>query len=119
MLPIMAFPQKRERLHILYVSGKDLGVSNFQFPNLFRKDVVVEDVFLPPTDSLLEGLFIEREDLSLVKEFPGIQVESRTPSYRNGGKRRTRRESLQSKRACHYFISFWRRNRERRRNVFD
>ena len=110
-------PQKRERLYFVCFR-KDLGVSNFQFPEPIRKDVAVEDVLLPPTDSLLEGLFIEREDLSLVKELPAIQGKP-PPSYRNGGEGRARRESLQSKGACHYFVSFRRRNRGEDRHVFD
>jgi len=68
-------PQKRERLYFVCFR-KDLGVSNFQFPEPIRSDVAVEDVLLPAHDPLLEGLFIEREDLSLVKELPQFR-ESR------------------------------------------
>ena len=62
-------PQKRERLYFVCFR-KDLGVSDFQFPEPIRSDVAVEDVLFPAHDPLLEGLFIKREDLTLVKELP-------------------------------------------------
>ena len=62
-------PQKRERLYFVCFR-KDLGVSDFQFPEPIRSDVAVEDVLFPAHDPLLEGLFIDREDLTLVKELP-------------------------------------------------
>ena len=62
-------PQKRERLYFVCFR-KDLGVSNFQFPEPIQSDVAVEDVLLPEGDPALQSLIIKREDLSLIKQLP-------------------------------------------------
>lgn len=66
-------PQKRERLFFVCFR-KDLGISEFQFPEPTRSDVAVEDVLLSAGDPLLEGLFIDRDDLVLKKKFSQIRV---------------------------------------------
>ena len=62
-------PQKRERLYFACFR-KDLRISEFEFPQPTKSDVAVEDILLLGGDPMLDDLFIEREDLTLAKEFP-------------------------------------------------
>ena len=62
-------PQKRERLYFACFR-KDLRISEFEFPQPTKSDVAVEDILLLVGDPMLDDLFIEREDLTLAKEFP-------------------------------------------------
>ena len=62
-------PQKRERLYFACFR-KDLRISEFEFPQPTKSDVAVEDILLLGGDPILDDLFIEREDLTLAKEFP-------------------------------------------------
>ena len=61
--------QKRERIYFVCFR-KDLGISDYRFPEPSDQDVAVEDVLLPPADPRLKELVIEREDLFLSSEFP-------------------------------------------------
>ena len=62
-------PQKRERLYFACFR-KDLRISEFEFPQPTKSDVAVEDILLLGGDPMLDDLFIDREDLTLAKEFP-------------------------------------------------
>jgi len=53
--------QKRERVYFVCFR-KDLGVSDFSFPEPSDEDVAVEDILLPKGDPRLDDLIIKRTD---------------------------------------------------------
>jgi DNA (cytosine-5)-methyltransferase 1 len=61
--------QKRERVYFV-AFRKDLGITEFHFPEPTNVDCAVEDILLPKNDSRLDELVIEREDLRLKSEWP-------------------------------------------------
>ncbi|MBT4667062.1 MAG: DNA cytosine methyltransferase [Opitutae bacterium] len=62
-------PQKRERLYFVCFR-KDLGLSEFSFPEPTEEDVAVEDVLLPSGDPRLEKLFVRRPDTFISTDLP-------------------------------------------------
>ena len=62
-------PQKRERLYFVCFR-KDLGLSEFSFPEPTKEDVAVEDVLLPSSDPRLEKLFVRRADTFISTDLP-------------------------------------------------
>lgn len=62
-------PQKRERIYFVCFR-KDLGLTEFTFPEPTDEDIAIEDILLPPDDSRLDELFIRRPDTSLSTELP-------------------------------------------------
>ena len=61
--------QKRERVYFV-AFRKDLGITEFHFPEPTNVDCAVEDILLPENDPRLDDLVIEREDLRLKLELP-------------------------------------------------
>ena len=61
--------QKRERVYFV-AFRKDLGITEFHFPEPTNVDCAVEDILLSENDSRLDDLVIEREDLRLKSELP-------------------------------------------------
>jgi DNA (cytosine-5)-methyltransferase 1 len=57
-------PQKRERLFFVCFR-KDSGVDKFEFPQAKMVDVALEDILLPESDSRLDSLWVERDDLRI------------------------------------------------------
>lgn len=62
-------PQKRERIYFVCFR-KDLGLTEFAFPEPTDENVAVEDILLPTDDPRLEELFIRRPDTFLAAEMP-------------------------------------------------
>ncbi len=62
-------PQKRERIYFVCFR-KDLGLTEFAFPEPTDEDVVIEDILLPPDDPRLKKLFIRRPDTFLSTDLP-------------------------------------------------
>jgi DNA (cytosine-5)-methyltransferase 1 len=62
-------PQKRERIYFVCFR-KDLGLTKFAFPEPTDEDVALEDILLPPDDSRLEELYVNRPDTFLATEMP-------------------------------------------------
>jgi DNA (cytosine-5)-methyltransferase 1 len=62
-------PQKRERIYFVCFR-KDLGLTEFSFPEPTDEDVAIEDILLPLGDPRLEGLFIHRRDTALSTDLP-------------------------------------------------
>ena len=62
-------PQKRERIYFVCFR-KDLGITEFAFPEPTDEDVAVEDILLPSDDPRLAELFIHRPDTFLAAEMP-------------------------------------------------
>jgi DNA (cytosine-5)-methyltransferase 1 len=62
-------PQKRERIYFVCFR-KDLGLTEFAFPEPTDEDVAVEDILLPSDDPRLAELFIHRPDTFLAAEMP-------------------------------------------------
>ena len=61
--------QKRERVYFV-AFRKDLGITEFHFPEPTNVDCAVEDILLSENDSRLVDLVIERDDLRLKSELP-------------------------------------------------
>ena len=61
--------QKRERVYFV-AFRKDLGITEFHFPEPTNVDCAVEDILLSENDSRLVDLVIERDDLRLKPELP-------------------------------------------------
>ena len=68
--------QKRERVYFVCFR-KDLGITDFQFPEPSDEDVAVEDIVLPAKDPRLDDLIIERTDLRMKENLP-TERENRT-----------------------------------------
>jgi len=62
-------PQKRERIYFVCFR-KDLGLTEFTFPEPTDEDVAIEDILLSPDDPCLEPLVVRRPDTVLAPEMP-------------------------------------------------
>ena len=61
--------QKRERIYFVCFR-KDLGISNFKFPEPSDEVLAVEDFLLPEEDPRLKDLVVNRSDLRLNEDLP-------------------------------------------------
>ena len=61
--------QKRERIYFVCFR-KDLGISNFKFPEPSDDNLAVEDFLLPEEDPRLKDLVVNRSDLRLNEDLP-------------------------------------------------
>ena len=62
-------PQKRERLFFVCFR-KNLGITDFNFPQPSNQDVALEDILLPADDQRLKEFLINRNDLRFKNTFP-------------------------------------------------
>lgn len=62
----LGVPQKRERIYIV-AFRKDLEINEFKFPSKFQSNLTVEDFLLPDSNSEIQSLYVNRDDIVINK----------------------------------------------------